>query len=161
MSWFFLQWWHVGLRVSAFLFAVLWLTVFICSSSGASKSFSSNSLYRCVTTCSYVPFSKLAWYIDFFRFGGFLAYVNCSMMAWAAISNASLVSFWSWSRKSTNFWFAGLRMSFWNLCFAVAIDWGFTYFLRKTARISPKLYRVGPLIFSNVCNASPLMREWK
>ena len=36
-------------------------------SSGASKPFSSNSLSRCDTICPYVPFSKCAWLIDFFR----------------------------------------------------------------------------------------------
>ena len=87
--------------------------------------------------------------------------MNCSMMAWAAIPNASLASFWSSSRKSTSFWLAGLKTSFWNLCFAVAIDCGFTYFLRKTARISPRFSRVGPLMFLKVCRASSLMREWK
>ena len=39
----------------------------------------------------------------FFRCGGILAYMNCSMMAWVAIPNASLASFRSSSRKSTNF----------------------------------------------------------
>ena len=105
--------------------------------------------------------SKWAWFNDLFRCGGFLAYMNCSLMAWAAFPNASLASFWSSSRKSTNFWFAGLKTSFWNLCFAVAIDWIFTYFLRKTARISPRFSRVGPLMFLNVCNVTPLVREWK
>ena len=80
-------------------------------------------------------------------------------MAWAAIPNAPLASFWSSSRKSTNLWFAGLKTSFLKLCLAVAIDWGFTYSLRKTARLSPRSSRVGPLMFLNVCNASPLMRE--
>ena len=154
LSWF-LQWWHVGLGLSAFVFAVLWLTVFICSSSGACKPFSSNCFSRCVTICSILPFSKWAWFIDFFGCGGILAYMSCSMMAWAAIPNASSASFWSSPRKSTN------TTSFWNLCFAVAFDWGFTYFLRKTARISPSFSRVGPLMFLNVYNASPFMREWK
>ena len=36
----------------------------------------------------------------FFKFGGILAYMNCSMKALAAIPNASLASFWSSSRKS-------------------------------------------------------------
>ena len=76
-------------------------------------------------------------------------------------SDASLASFWSSSRKYTNFWFAGLKTSFWSLCFAVAIDWGFTYLLRKTARISPRFSPVGPLKILNVCSASPVMREWQ
>ena len=159
MSWF-LQCRHVGLGLSALVFVGCRLTLFIGSSSGASKPFNSNSRSRCVTICSNVPFSKWAWFINFFRCGGILAYMNCSMMAWVAIPNASLASFWSSSRKS-NFWFAGLKTSFWNLCFAVAINWGFTHFLRKTGRISSRLSRVGPIMFLKVFRASPLMREWK
>ena len=53
------------------------------------------------------------------------------------------------------FWFAGLETSFCFLCFAVALDWSFTYILRKTARISPRFSRVGPLLLSNVCGRSP------
>ena len=79
-------------------------------------------------------------------------------MAWAAIPNASLASFWCSSRKPNKFWFAGLKTSFWNLCSAVAIDWCFTYFLRKTARNSPRFFPVGPLMFLKVCSESPLMR---
>ena len=56
----FLQWLHIGLGLPAFVFAVLWLTVFICSSSRASIPFGSNSVSRCVTICSYLPFSKWA-----------------------------------------------------------------------------------------------------
>ena len=37
-----------------------YLFVFVCSSSGASKPFCSNSLSRCVIICSCVPFSKWA-----------------------------------------------------------------------------------------------------
>ena len=40
----------------ALVFVAYWLTVIIYSSSGASKPFSSNSLSRCVTICSDVPF---------------------------------------------------------------------------------------------------------
>ena len=43
-----LQWWHFSLGSSEFLVA-LWLTVFSCSSSGASKAFSSNSRSMCAT----------------------------------------------------------------------------------------------------------------
>ena len=146
---------HVGLRLSASVFAGCCFTAFICSSSGASKPFTSNPFSRCVTICLNVPFSKWAWFIDFFRCDVVLAYMNCSMMTWAAIPNASSASFWSSSRKSTNFCFAGLKTNFWNLCFAVAIDWGFTYFLRKTARVSPKVSRVRLLLFWKVCSASP------
>ena len=140
----FLHRWHVKLGFSEFCCAACCVTVFICSSSGASKPFSSNSLPRCDTICSYVPFSKCAWLIDFFRWGGLLVYMNCSMIAWAATPSASFASFWSSSKKSINFWFAGLKTSRWNLCFAVAIDWGFTYFLRNTVRISPNFSLKSP-----------------
>ena len=59
MPWFFTvvaRW----LGLSALTFVSCWLTVFICSSSGASKQFSSSSLSKCVTICLYVPFSKWA-----------------------------------------------------------------------------------------------------
>ena len=49
----FLQWWHVGLCLSAFAFSVLWLTVFICSSLGASKPFSSNSFFWHAHMCHF------------------------------------------------------------------------------------------------------------
>ena len=80
----------------------LCVTVFIWVSSGYSKLLSSNSLSRCVTICSYVPFSKWAWFFVFFRCGGILAYMNWSMIAWAATLNASFASFWSSSKKSTS-----------------------------------------------------------
>ena len=57
MSWI-LQWWHVGLDLSASVFVGCCFTLFICSSSGASKPFSSKSLPRCVAICSNVPFSR-------------------------------------------------------------------------------------------------------
>ena len=105
----FSQWWHVGLGLSAFTFVSCRLTVFICSSSGAYNLFGSSSLSKCVTICSYAPFSKWVWCIDFFRCGGILAQMICSTMAWAAIPNASLASFWSSSRKSTKFDLLGWR----------------------------------------------------
>ena len=89
-------------------------------------------LYRCDAICSYVPFSKCAWLIDFFKWGGILAYMKCSMIAWAGTPNASFPSFWRSSRKSINFRFAGLKTSRWNFCFAVTIDGGCTCFLRNT-----------------------------
>ena len=72
-----------------------------------------------------------------------------------------LTSFWSSSGKSTDFWFAGLNTIFSNLCYAVAIDGGFKYFLQKTARIPPRFSRVEPLMFSNDISLSPFLREWK
>ena len=115
------------------------VTVFFWSSYGASKPFSSKSLSRCDTFCSYVPFCKCVWFIDFLRCGGFSAFMNCSMIAWAATPNASFASFWSSSRKSINFCFAALKTSRWNLCFTVAIDWGSTFFLGNTVRLPNSL----------------------
>ena len=97
-------------------------------------------------------FLQMWWHFGIYEF---------SMLAWAAVPNACMASFWCSSRITNNFRFAGLKRSFWNLCFAVAIDCGFKYFVRKTARISPKFSRVVPLVFLNVCSASPFMREWK
>ena len=78
----------------------LCVTVFIWVSSGYSKLLSSNSLSRCVTIWSYVPFSKWVWFIDFFRCGGILAYMNWSMIAWAATPNASFANFLRSSKKN-------------------------------------------------------------
>ena len=73
-----------GKLVCIFQSFVVWLVAsecLFCSSSGASKPFSSNSFSRCDTIRSYVPFSKCTWLIDFFWWGGVLAYMNCSMIA--------------------------------------------------------------------------------
>ena len=83
------------------------------------------------------------------------------MLAWAAIPNAFSARYWSLSRKTTNFWFDGLKTSLRNLGFDVAIGWNLTYFIQKTARSSLRSPRVRLLVFWNVCNASPLMRKWK
>ena len=48
MSTFFRVIRRLGLGPSAFMFAASWLTLFTCSSSGASKTFGSNYLSRCV-----------------------------------------------------------------------------------------------------------------
>ena len=61
----FLQWWHVGLGLSTLVFVICECTLFICSSSGASKTFSSNSRSRCVIICSYVSFPILAFFCIF------------------------------------------------------------------------------------------------
>ena len=98
---------------------------FICNSSGASKPFSSNSFSRCDTTCSYALFFKCAWLFHFFRWAGILAYMKCSIIAWAVSPKAIFASFWNWYGKSTNLWYTVLKTSRWNLCFAVAIDWAF------------------------------------
>ena len=99
--------------------------------------------------------------IDFFRCGGVLADMNCSMMAWVAIPSAFMASFWSSPRNSTIFQFVGLKTIFWNLTFNVAKDLGFTYFLRRTEWSSPIFSRVGLLVFLYACSVSPLIRELK
>ena len=157
----FLQWWNVDLVDSALVFAACCLTVLICNSSGSSRPFSPSSFSRFVKICSFAQFCSRAWFVDFFRCGGSLAYMICSMMAWADIPKMSLASFCISLRESTTFWFAGLKVNFWNFYFAAVIDWGLSYFLRKTAIISPRLSRVGPLLFFKVFTAIPFMREWK
>ena len=93
--------------------------------------------------------------------GGSLAYMKCSKISWAATPNATFASFWSSSKKSNTFWFAGLKTSRRNFCFALALDWGCTYFQGKTVRISLKISLFGLLMFLKVCSASLRMREWK
>ena len=111
-----------------------------------------HNLFICV-------FSKCARLINFFSLGGFSACMKCSMIAWAATLNASFASFWSSSRKAIHFWFAGLKTSRWNLCFDLAFDWGFTYFLRNTVKIPPKFSLLRLLMFLNVWRASQRMRK--
>ena len=139
----------------------LFVIVFIWVSSGDSKQLSSNSLSRSVTICSYVPFSKWAWFFDFFRCGGILAFMNCSMIAWAITLIASLTNFWSSSKHSINFRFAGLKTRCGNLCFAVTVGWHFRYFLQNTVRISPNFSLLGLVMFLKVSSVSPRLREWK
>ena len=111
----FLQCRHIGSRLWAILFVACWLTVLTCSSSGAFILFNSNSLSRCVTIFPSVLFSKWVRCIGFFRCGSTFAHMNCSMMACATIPNASLTSLWSFSRKSTNYWFARMETKLCNL----------------------------------------------
>ena len=146
----FLQWWQAGLCFSGFGFVACCVTVFVFSSSGAFKPFSSNSFSMCVTLCSLVLFSKWAWFMVFYMCGGILADMNCSLIAWAATPKAFFASFWSSSRKSYEFWFAGLKSSCWTLYSSVALDWGFTHFLRNTFQISPTLSPFWLLVFLNV-----------
>ena len=77
--------------------------------------------------------------------------IGMSGKSWRGVNWRSLIRW----RKSTNFWFVGLKTRFWSLCLTVAIDWGSKFFLRKTARTSPRFSRLGPLMFLSVCNASP------
>ena len=155
----------VTVEISGIIFVVsnllLCVTVFIWVSSGDSKLFGSDFLKRCVTICTYVPFYMWAWFIKFFRCGSILAYLNCSIIARATTPNASIENFWSPSKKLIKFWFAGLNTSCWNLCFPVAIDWGFTYFLRNTVKNSTRFSPFHLLMFLNIRSASPRMREWK
>ena len=44
-------------------------------------------------------------------------------------------------------------MSLCHLCFAVACDSGFTYFLRNMTSTPPKIWRLIEFMFLNVCNA--------
>ena len=68
--------------------------------------------------------------------------------------------FFHW-RKSTYFWFAELKTICWKWGFSLAIHCGLVIFPRKPARISYTVSCDGLLMFSNMCYASPLMREWK
>ena len=58
MSWFFTVMARWFGSISICIYSIVAYS--ICSPSGASKPFSSNSLSRCVTICSCVPFSKWA-----------------------------------------------------------------------------------------------------
>ena len=135
---FFPQWWHVGLVFSGFAWVACCVAVFIYSSSGAFRPFSNYSSWRSDTFRSSVSFFKCAWFIDFFRCRSILTYMNCPQISRASTPKWSIASFWCSSRKSINLWLAVLKTSSLILCFAVAIDWGFRYFLRNTVRISTK-----------------------
>ena len=65
------------------------------------------------------------------------------MVSSAATPNASFVNFWSSSRKSIKLWFVGLKTSHWNLCFAVATDWGFTLFLKERSQDFSQIHSIG------------------
>ena len=108
-----LSWWHwflllpeilescrVCLGFSGIGLVTCCITVSICSSSGAFKPLNSNSSSRCDTICAYVRFSKCACLFDFFRCGGILANINCSMIARAATPKASwAITFFKETRK--------------------------------------------------------------
>ena len=98
------------------------------------------------------------WFLQVWRHFGIYELVNDCL---GSNSERIFCQFLEFVQKSINFWFTGLNTSCWNLCFAVAIDWGFTYFLRNTVRISARFSRFGLLMFLNVCSAPPRMREWK
>ena len=104
-----------------------------------------------------MPVFNWAWFIDRSRCDGVLTYMKCSTMMWAAFAKALLTCLWRSWRRSNNFWFAPLKKSSWKLCFAVALYWGFKYFLRKTARTSPRFSRIRPSLLLNVCKVSPLL----
>ena len=90
VSWFF-QWWHTGLRFSGLCCVACCVTVFICSSSGDFQPFSSNSFSSCDTIIWYVPISKCAWLIGFFKWGSILAYMIYSLIAWATTPNECII----------------------------------------------------------------------
>ena len=73
----------------------------------------------------------------FFHLGRHFGIYELLNVAWAATPNASFASLWSSFRNSNYFWFAGLETIRWNLFFAIAIDCGFTYFLRNTVKYLP------------------------
>ena len=79
-----------------FGFLACCVTVIIWSSSGDSVPATSNAILSCETICSYVPFSKCTWISNFFKWGGILATMNCSRIAWASTPNAYFASFCSY-----------------------------------------------------------------
>ena len=83
--------------------------------------------------CSSLQMRLVNWFLQVGKHFGFYELSNDRLSG-----NSFLASFWSSSKKSIKFWFAGLETSRWNLGFAVAIDWSFTCFLRNRIRISPK-----------------------
>ena len=52
-------------------------------------------------------------------------------------------------------------MNLCHLCFAVACDSGFTYFLRNITSTSSRVRRLFDFTFLNACNVSFLSSEWK
>ena len=92
------------------------------------KSIKSKSISRSVTICSYVRFSKWIWLLNFFRCGGTLSLMNCSLPAWAATLNASFANFRNSFKKSIRFRFTALKIFCYNLCFALTINCGFKVF---------------------------------
>ena len=46
-------------------------------------------------------------------------------------------------KGTTNFWFAGLKKSFWNLCFEVAVDCGFCTLYGKLPDFPPSFLGLG------------------
>ena len=98
------------------------------------------------------------WFLQVWRHFGIYELVNDCL---GSNSERIFCQFLEFVKKSNNFWFTGLKTSCWKLCFAVAIDWGFFYFLRNTVRISPIFSLLGRVMFLKVCRASPRKREWK
>ena len=72
------------------------------------------------------------------------------MITWTTTPNASLASLWSSSKKSIYFCFAALKTTRRNLCLAGAIDWGSTYFLGNTVKISPNVSHGADDIFKRL-----------
>ena len=78
-----------------------------------------------------------------------------------ATPDTILASYWSSARKPIDFGFAGLKTSCFNLCFVVANERSLTFFSRNAVKTSPNFSLLGLVMFSNVCSASPFMRDWK
>ena len=127
--------------------------MFICNSSGASNPFSCNSFARCVKSVHiFQSPSRPPLLIS----SGVVAFCH----TWIVSPNASLASLLDSSNKSTNFWFAGLKASFWTLCFADAIDCGLRYVLRTTARTLLIISLVEPFMFcKRLWRISPRARK--
>ena len=64
-------------------------------------------------------------------------------------------------QNSKKFWLTRFMTNRGNLCFAEALDWGFTYVLQKTYRFSSDFSQFGLLMSMKVSKASIHMREWK
>ena len=142
------------------VFVECWLTAFILTSSRASKPFSSNFFPKRVTTCSFVRFSKWAWFVDSFRCRGNLA-------KW-------IVRWWRGQLFRMRFRPAFERLQE-NLLTISLLDWrkvsGSSVSLSpssvvlrtsfKTAKNSPRFSWVGPLVLLSDCSSSLFMRERK
>ena len=73
--------------------------------------------FRGVSQSVHADRSPVRLFNDFFRRGGILSYMNCSLIRWAAFPKVYFAQFWSSSKKSINFCFARLTTSRWNSFF--------------------------------------------
>ena len=96
--------WPFAVVTSWFGFRRIWFCGLLRHSShlqffGASKQFSSNSLSRFETICSYVPISKCKWSIDFFSWGGIWHIWNALWSLEWQLRMRLLLNFWSSSKN--------------------------------------------------------------